>query len=87
MGIRARSGSSPKCEITLIKDPSIHPVHAVIHTQNGTGQASRTLTASPGCSVSVNDLPVQQHGLRPGDQIGVGTMTIAYSEREVQPAR
>jgi hypothetical protein len=76
-----RVGSSPKCEITLIKDPAILPQHfAVTSTDSG---ARRTLVAHPGAVVTINGAPVARHHLRSGDSIGVGGTTIAYAERAI----
>ncbi len=72
-------GSSPKCEITLIKDSGIQPFHFIITTApNG---VRRTITAYQGCAVTINGTPIAQHELRNGDRIGVGATTIAYAER------
>lgn len=74
-------GSSPKCDVTLIKDPGIQPFHAVIRAVGQPGSQSRALTPYHGCSITVNDLSAAHHRLRSGDVIGIGAMAVAYSER------
>jgi hypothetical protein len=74
---RTRIGSSPECEIFLLKDPAVEALHAVVLDRSG----SRVLTASG--SVSVNGHPVGEKELRNGDQIQIGMTTISYSERAV----
>ena len=66
-------GSSPKCEITLIKDPGIQPHHFIISAAPNGGR--RTITAYQGCAVTINGTPIAQHELRDGDAIGVGATT------------
>ena len=50
-----RVGSSPKCEITLIKEPAVQPFHFTISAE---AAGRRTLTAYEGCPVTVNGAPV-----------------------------
>jgi len=76
---QANIGSSPKAEITLVKDPYIAPYHMRIAD---TG-ASRTLIAYPNCPLAVNGQPVVEHRLRQGDVIQVGTTSLLYVERAV----
>lgn len=70
-------GASPKCEITLIKDPAIGPFHFRIDEH---GQR-RSLQAYDGCQVAINGAPVTQHWLRNGDVIQAGATAIQFSER------
>jgi Inner membrane component of T3SS, cytoplasmic domain len=72
-----RVGSSPQCEIFVVKDPSVAALHAQIHDQAG----RRTISAAPGAPVLVNGTAVSQHDLRPGDQLQIGATTLAYDER------
>jgi hypothetical protein len=72
-------GSSPKCEITLIKDVAVGPFHFRIDEHG----ARRALSAFEGCAVAINGAPVTQHWLRNGDVIQVGSTAIQYSERAV----
>lgn len=71
-------GSSPKCEITLIKDPGAAPFHARIDDQSG----RRVLTPYDGAAVSVNGGTIRTRNLRSGDQIVVGATTLEYQERD-----
>lgn len=73
----ANVGSSPKCEITLIKDPAIAAYHFRIDDQGG----RRTLAAYDGCATAVNGQPVTSHVLRDGDVIQVGSTSMRYAER------
>jgi hypothetical protein len=76
-------GSSPTCDVTLAKDAYVAAQHAAIRsTEIGTTQ-SRLIVAHPGCTVTVNGAPVAQQALRTGDVIGIGSTSIAYSERAV----
>lgn len=70
-------GSSPDCEIYLLKDPAVEKFHARIDDEG----ARRTLTALGQASVLVNNAPTSNALLRSGDQIQIGGTTIAYSER------
>ncbi|WP_028060981.1 FHA domain-containing protein [Candidatus Solirubrobacter pratensis] len=72
-------GSSPKAQITLIKDPAVAPMHFRIDEQG----PRRALTAFDGCPVSINGTPVTSHWLRDGDMVQVGGTAFAYSERTV----
>lgn len=70
-------GSSPKCDLTLIKDSAVAHYHATIREADG----SRVLEAAAGCRVTVNGAPVMRQRLRSGDAICVGAAEITYSER------
>jgi hypothetical protein len=72
-----RIGSSPGCEIYLLKDPAVEPLHAQIEDRG----ATRMLTASPAAPVSVNGSSTTGHRLRSGDVVTIGSTAIAYSER------
>jgi pSer/pThr/pTyr-binding forkhead associated (FHA) protein len=76
-----RLGSSPDCEIFLLKDPSVEKLHAEIQ-DDGT---RRVLTAAPGTEVLVNEAQVVRQVLRHGDCLRLGGTVIGYSERA--PAR
>jgi hypothetical protein len=82
-GAECNVGSSPRCDVTLIKDPSIQPFHFVIQSADSTSSRSRLLSAFEGCAVTVNGQPVTRHQLRSGDTIGVGATAISYSERAI----
>ena len=70
-------GSSPKCQITLIKDPTVAPYHCRIQT-NG---SLRRLMPFQGAAVTVNGRPVTEHLLRNGDLIGLGQTALRYVDR------
>jgi MFS family permease len=72
-------GSSPKCGITLIKDPAVGPDHFRIDEHG----PRRALSVVDECAVTVNGAPVAQHWLRNGDVIQVGSTAIQYAERAV----
>jgi Inner membrane component of T3SS, cytoplasmic domain len=72
-----RLGSSPECEIFLLKDPDIQPVHAQIEDRGG----RRILTASPAAPAHVNGAAQTSHQLRSGDRIQLGHTTLLYVEK------
>jgi hypothetical protein len=76
----ANLGSSPKAEITLIKDPSISPYHARIDTQG----PRRAISAYQGCALAVNGQPTGQHWLQSGDHIQIGSSVLVYTEKALQ---
>ena len=78
MWSETRVGSSPLCDVTVIKDPGVQPYHFTVSPETA---GRRTLTAYQGCAVTINGAPVAQHTLRNGDAIGVGSTTIRYAER------
>jgi hypothetical protein len=72
-----RLGSSPECEIFLLKDPGVAKVHATIEDRG----TRRILTSMDGAQVLVNAAPVSSHALAHGDRLQLGGTLIAYSER------
>lgn len=76
-----RIGSSPDCEVFLLKDPAVAKLHAQVEDRG----TERGLTAAEGAATYVNETAVSTHTLRAGDQIRVGNTVIAYAER-VAPA-
>ncbi len=70
-------GSSPKCQITLIKDPAIAPQHCRLIDQNN----ARTLESLAGNQTLVNGSPISSQRLKTGDQIQIGATVVAYSEK------
>ncbi len=72
-------GSSPQCEITVLKDPGIMPRHCVIQTTLG----GNDLHAE--AFTLLNGRPVQLARLRDGDQIQAGNTLLTYSERATKP--
>lgn len=71
-------GSSPKCEITLIKDPAAQPFHALIDDDGH----RRVITAYDDAQVHVNGAAIRSRPLRSGDRIQVGGTTLEYQERD-----
>jgi CDP-diglyceride synthetase len=76
-----RIGSDPKCEIFLLKDPAVEPLHAQIDERG----AQRVLSASPAAPVLVNGQPTTSHTMRSGDTIQIGNTVISYAERATAP--
>ncbi|MEI7889449.1 MAG: FHA domain-containing protein, partial [Actinomycetes bacterium] len=70
-------GSSPKSEVTLLKDPAVAPFHCRIVDQ----QNQRVLQAFDGCAVTINGAPISQQTLRNGDMLQIGGTLIQYAER------
>ncbi|HEX8206566.1 MAG TPA: FHA domain-containing protein [Solirubrobacteraceae bacterium] len=77
-----RIGSSPDCEIFLLKDPAVAKLHAHIHDRG----ADRVISAAQGAAVLINGTPVASHVLRAGDVIQIGHTSIAYAERATATA-
>jgi hypothetical protein len=75
-------GSSPKCDLALLKDPAIAPQHCVIEMA-GPAWVLRDLGAPGG--TSVNGRPVQRHNLRRGDVIQVGQTALEFQDRALAP--
>lgn len=71
-------GSSPKCDIALLKDPAVAPQHCVLE-MTGTQCAVRDL-GTPGGTL-VNGRPVQRQALRRGDVIQIGQTALEYQDR------
>jgi Inner membrane component of T3SS, cytoplasmic domain len=74
-----RLGSTPECEIFLLKDASIAKVHAQIEDRG----TQRVVAAMPGVRVFVNQTPVDTQVLRNGDQVQLGNTVLGYSERAI----
>lgn len=72
-------GSSPKAQITLIKDQLAAPMHARIVD----GDGGRTIYAVE-APVEVNGQPVTARRLRGGDFVQIGSTTLEYAEVEVE---
>ncbi|MBU0609347.1 MAG: FHA domain-containing protein [Armatimonadetes bacterium] len=71
-------GSSPKCDIALLKDPHIAAQHCVIEAA-GAAYHVRDL----GAGTTVNGRPVQRQALRAGDVIQIGSTALEYQDRHV----
>lgn len=76
--IRTRIGSSPKCEITLIKDPQVMPEHCIIENRGG----SYILFSSQG-QTFVNGQPASQTRLQSGSAITVGSTSLLFEEKAI----
>ncbi len=73
-----RLGSSPKADITLIKDPSVAPFHCELTIESGRCSLRDLGTGQP---VLVNGQPVTSRSLRAGDLFGVGTYRLRFESR------
>lgn len=71
-------GSSPKCHITLFKDPNVEPQHAAIHIAGGHCEIE-DLRSPQG--TYVNEQAATRQTLRNGDQIRIGKTVFHYSEK------
>lgn len=71
-------GSSPKCEITIPKDPQILPQHCIIHH---TGHGSTLDSLDERSPAYVNGRPARRTVLRDGDQLQLGQTVLLYAER------
>jgi hypothetical protein len=81
-GQRFSIGASPKCDMTLIKDPSIQPEHAAVDTASENGRQVRYLTLAEGAHALINGCAsARQQRLRSGDVITLGASTVTFSER------
>jgi hypothetical protein len=76
-------GSSPRSEIYLFKDPSIEPVHAVIHTIRDGYEIEDKDT--PG-GTWINGQRIKRKRLMTGDEIRIGKAQFTYSERAKRPS-
>lgn len=72
-------GSSPTCDIALLKDPHIAAQHCVIEVAGHSYQL-RDL----GAGTTVNGRPVQRHPLRAGDVIQIGSTALEYQDRALR---
>lgn len=74
-------GSSPQCEVTLIKDQRLAPFHCRIDNRSG----RYSIAAYEGAELKVNGEPVANRWLRGGDTIELGGTRLAYQERQSKP--
>lgn len=68
-------GSSPACDITLIKDAGIGAQHATLQTSGGLAELR---SFGPSLTVQVNGTPTAQHRLSEGDLLQMGTTILRY---------
>jgi hypothetical protein len=71
-------GSSPRSEIYLFKDPSIEPVHAVIHAIRDGYEMEDKGTPD---GTWINGQRIKRKRLMTGDEIRIGKTRFTYSER------
>lgn len=74
-------GSSPECDVTLIKDPGIAPVHARLDSRPEGLQASST---DPSLPALVNGAALGQQTLRDGDMLQLGSTMLRYRDKAEQ---
>ena len=72
-------GSAPKADIYLFKDAAIEPRHAVILNRGGRFELEDCGT---GEGTYVNQMPIQRHVLKTGDQIMLGSTVLQFIIRE-----
>ena len=71
-------GSSPRCDIMLLKDPQIAAEHCVIEVAGSNYQVR-----DMGAGTLVNGRAVQRQVLHSGDVIQVGSTALEYNDRRV----
>jgi Inner membrane component of T3SS, cytoplasmic domain len=74
-------GSSPDCDMTIVKDVGIAARHMAIQTEEQGGAQRRIVTASQQALVLVNGTPVARHELKAGDVVTLGGTSLQYDER------
>lgn len=76
-------GSSPKCDITLLKDPAIAPHHCTVEARGG-----RYILRDAGSphGTAVNGRRITSCNLRDRDQISLGSTVLEYREKAQRPA-
>lgn len=74
-------GSSPSANVTLIKDPAIPPIAAVIKKF---GSSVTVSSAAPGLLINVNGVAGQEHRLKEGSLIVLGGTEVRFRERAKQ---
>lgn len=76
---RTTVGSSPTCDVTLIKDPSMAPQHLQLVRQ---GQSLEARPVDPGFIVSVNGSPISRHQLNDSDLVQIGSTVLRYRSKQ-----
>lgn len=77
-GTSTSLGSSPTCDVTLIKDPHVAPQQAELVLQGDVLTARSTDPAHP---LTVNGQPVGQHSLSDNDLLQLGSTVLRYRAR------
>ena len=75
---QTRVGSDYRCDIVLVKDPSVAPVQAAFVRQPNGTVAVTPQSAAP---VVVNGIPSAGSQLRSGDTIVIGSSVLTYEQR------
>jgi hypothetical protein len=75
---QTRVGSDYRCDIVLVKDPSVAPVQAAFVRQPNGTVAVMPQSAAP---VVVNGIPSAGAQLRSGDTIVIGSSVLTYEQR------
>ncbi len=71
-----RVGQGPQCDLKLLGDPTVQPLHAEVEQQG----SQLVLRAAPGAYVEVNGQPLSQpQALQKGDRFKVGRQEIVYA--------
>jgi pSer/pThr/pTyr-binding forkhead associated (FHA) protein len=74
-------GRAPRCEVTL-DDPMISDEHATLHIERGKPLELHDKGSKNG--TYVNDQPVLETGVQPGDRIRIGHTTLRLEKGSVQ---
>jgi hypothetical protein len=74
-------GSSPQCDIPLLRDKSVAPQHAAISEQGGRYVLS-DLNSPMG--TRVNGQPIRTRTLHNGDRLTLGQTTLVYADRTIE---
>ena len=82
-GSRTVLGSSAKCDIVLVKDPDVAPMHAEINLVNKSYNI-RELNSTAG--VWVGRRRVTNQRLKNGDMIKIGSSLLQFFEKQVNPS-
>lgn len=78
---RTTVGSSPTCDVTLIKDPSMAPQHLQLVRH---GQSLEAGPVDPGFVVTVNGTPIVKQQLNDSDLIQIGSTVLRYRSKQQQ---
>lgn len=77
-GASTSLGSSPTCDVTLIKDPHVAPHQGQLVLQ---GDVLTARSTDPGFPLSINGRPVGQQALGDNDLIQLGSTVLRYRAR------